>query len=293
MTAAPLRPPLQVANPVGIGWRPEIAGFVARLAEAGRIGFCELIAEGLSTLPRLPEPVAALHAAGLPVVPHGVTLSLGGVAEPDPDRIAHLARCAQTLGAPLVSEHLAFVRATVDGRVIEAGHLLPVPRTAEALDVLTRNIRLAQAQLPVPLAVEPVAALLDLGGEYDEGDFLTELVERTGVWLLLDVANVYANALNHGGDPAAVLARMPLERIAYCHVAGGRRIDGLYRDTHLDPTPPAVLDLVSRLAELRAGVGLPVPPLLLERDGEYPAAAELEAELVAIGRAATAGAAVP
>ena len=51
------------------------------------------------------------------------------------------------------------------------------------------------------------------------------------------VENVYANARNHGGDPAAFLDRLPLDRLAYVHVAGGHDRGGLYHDTHTDPVP--------------------------------------------------------
>ncbi|HET9654673.1 MAG TPA: DUF692 domain-containing protein [Kineosporiaceae bacterium] len=284
--AGPLAAVLDPApGPVGLGWRPEIDGFAGSLA--GRIAFAEAIAENVHP-PHLPPGLAALVGSGTPVVPHGVTLSLGGVAEPDPRRVAHLAACAQALGSPLVSEHVAFVRAEVDGVVVESGHLLPVPRTREALDVLTRNIRLVQAELPVPLAVEPIAALLDLGGDYDEASFLTELVERTDVWLLPDVHNAYANALNHGGDPGTFLTALPAQRLAYAHMAGGRWVDGLYRDTHLDPVSRDVLGLLAGFAETRAEAGAGPLPVLLERDGEYPPAAEFLAELDAVREAAQA-----
>jgi len=59
--------------------------------------------------------------------------------------------------APLVSEHVAFVRAGG----LEAGHLLPVPRSSEALEVLTAHVRTVQAELDVPLALEPIATLFD------------------------------------------------------------------------------------------------------------------------------------
>ncbi len=51
-----------------------------------------------------------------------------------------------------MSEHVAFVRA--GGR--EAGHLLPLPRSRAALDVLTSHVRSVQAELDVPLALEPI-----------------------------------------------------------------------------------------------------------------------------------------
>src|SRR4029453_1420030 len=125
----------------------------------------------------LPDGLAALLARGVPVVPHGVRLSLGSAEAPDPGRVANLARLAERLAAPLVSEHVAFVR----GGGLEAGHLLPVPRTRDALDVLVRNVRLAQAELPVPLALEHVAALLEWPApELDEAAFLAGLLERPG-----------------------------------------------------------------------------------------------------------------
>ena len=139
---------------VGIGWREELAGFVRR---RGGLGFVEVVAESIHDDQPLPAGLEELARRGVPVVPHGVRLSLGSAGEPDPGRVRHLAGLAERLEAPLVSEHVAFVR----GGGLEAGHLLPVPRTRAALGVLTANVRLAQAELGVPLALEPVAALLE------------------------------------------------------------------------------------------------------------------------------------
>jgi uncharacterized protein len=188
---------------------------------------------------------------------------------------------ADRLGAPLVSEHVAFVRAGG----LDAGHLLPIPRTREALGVLVANVRLAQADLPVPLALEHVAALLEWPApELDEASFLTELLNRTEALLLLDLANLYANARNHGGDPLTFLDALPLERVAYVHVAGGVEREGLYHDTHAHPTPAAVLELVSEVCARRDP-----PGVLLERDDAYPPEAELAAELDAITAATRRG----
>src|SRR5262249_1528304 len=160
-------------------------------------------------------------------VPHGVTLSLGSGEPPERDRLARLGSLARRVGAPLVSEHLAFVR----GGGIETGHLLPLPRTREALDVVVANVRAAKEALPVPLAIETIATLFDWpGAEMDEATFLAEVLERADVLLLLDLANVYANALNRGDDPVAFLDRLPLRRIAYVHVAGGMMREGIYHD---------------------------------------------------------------
>ncbi|MBW0103744.1 DUF692 family multinuclear iron-containing protein [Pseudonocardia sp. KRD291] len=256
----------------GVGWRPEIASVLAGTAG---LGFCEVIAESLDPAADLPAPLRSQAAGGTTVIPHGVHLSLGGTEPVDPARVTHLAACAAAVDAPIVSEHVAFVRA--GGR--EAGHLLPLPRTRDALDVLAANIARTRTELDAELAVEPIAALFDWPeDEFTEAEFLTRLLDRTGALLLLDVANVHANAVNRGRDARADLDAMPLDRIAYCHVAGGARHDGYYHDTHTDPMPAPVLDLLAHLVQRCPTV----PPVMLERDGRHPPAAALRAELAAI-----------
>ncbi|MFJ4777317.1 DUF692 domain-containing protein [Streptomyces sp. NPDC088762] len=267
---------------VGIGWRPEIADAVERLPG---LDWVEVVAENICP-GHLPEALLRLRERGTRVVPHGVSLGLGGADRPDPQKLAALGERAVALGAPLVTEHIAFVRSSAAVRpVLEAGHLLPVPRTRDALDVLCENVRIAQDALPVPLALENIAALFSWPGEeLTEGQFLTELVERTGVRLLIDVANLHTNRVNRGEDPAAVLDAIPLEALAYVHVAGGVERGGVWHDTHAHPVPPVVLDL---LAGLRSRVD--PPGVLLERDDDFPPEAELAAELSAIRAVVTAG----
>ncbi|WP_282792982.1 DUF692 domain-containing protein [Streptomyces sp. CC224B] len=273
----------------GIGWRPEIADAVERMTG---IDWVEVVAENVCP-GHLPDSLARLRERGVTVVPHGVSLGLGGADRPDEARLAALAERAVALGAPLVSEHIAFVRAggplTASQR-LEAGHLLPVPRTRDALAVLCENVRAAQDALPVPLAVENIAALFSWPGEeMTEGQFLYELVERTGVRLLIDVANLHTNHVNRGEDPVKALAELPVEALAYVHVAGGFERDGVWHDSHAHPVPPAVLDVLAELAARTAP-----PGVLLERDENFPEPAELERELEQIRttvRTATAGAA--
>ena len=261
----------------GAGWRPQID---AALARVPGLGFVEVIAESIGPH-GLPPGVAAARERGLQVVPHGVSLSLGGAERPDRRRLERLASVAERAGAPLVSEHIAFVRA--GGR--ESGHLLPVARTREALEILVENVAIAQAALPVPLALEHVAALVEWpGAEMDEAQFVGELLERTGALLLLDLSNLYANAHNHGYDALEALVRYPLDRIAYVHVGGGTFRDGVYHDTHGHPVVPGVLRLVEELF----AVADP-PGVLLERDDDLPPEHELAAELRAIADAVRRG----
>jgi uncharacterized protein (UPF0276 family) len=269
----------------GIGWRPEIADAVERMPG---IDWVEVVAENVCP-GHLPDSLLRLRERGVTVVPHGVSLGLGGADRPDEGRLTALAERAEALGSPLVTEHIAFVRAggplTASPR-LEAGHLLPVPRTRDALDVLCENVRIAQEALPVPLAVENIAALIGWPGEeMTEGQFLYELADRTGVRLLIDVANLHTNHVNRGEDPAKALAELPLEAIAYVHVAGGFERDGVWHDSHAHPVPRPVLDILTDLASRVCP-----PGVLLERDENFPEPAELEGELASIREAVEEGA---
>ncbi|MEV5135565.1 DUF692 domain-containing protein, partial [Streptomyces sp. NPDC053705] len=272
----------------GIGWRPEIADTVEALPG---IDWVEAVAENLCE-DHLPASLVRLRERGVTVVPHGVSLGLGGADRPDPGRLAGLAARVELLGAPLVTEHIAFVRAggpLSASPVLEAGHLLPVPRTWDALDVLCENVRIAQDSLPVPLALENIAALISWPGEeLTEGQFLAELVERTGVRLLIDVANLHTNHVNRGEDPSTALDELPVEAIAYVHVAGGVEKNGVWHDTHAHPVTRPVLDV---LKQLRSRVD--PPGVLLERDDDFPPAEELAGELAAIRSALASAAAAP
>ncbi len=235
---------------LGVLWRAELAGAVREWTAGGRIGWVEVIAESVGH--SLPPDLAGDR---LTVVPHGVVLGLGGAAPPDRSRVARLADAVVRTNAPLVSEHLAFVR----GDGIEAGHLLPVPRTREALDVVVENVRTAADQLPVPLAIEPIATLVEWpDAELSELAFLLELLDRTDVDLVLDVANIHVNAANR------------------------RRAGSTGPDT--DPLWPEVETLVEELWARHE-----IPGLLLERDGNFPATDVLEAELARLDAAATRG----
>jgi uncharacterized protein (UPF0276 family) len=268
---------LTLPRGIGLAWRPETALLVDRRAD---LVFTEIVAENFSPT-CVPRAVMQLVERGMPVVPHGISLSLGSTEPPEPTRLRRLGALAEVLRAPFVSEHVAFVRAGG----VEIGHLTAVPHTGAMLDVLVDNVRRAEDALPVPLVLEHVASLVRWPeDELREEDFLAALLERTGARLLLDVANLHANAENHRIDPVAWLARIPMARVAYVHVAGGTWSGGLFHDTHAHDTTRGALALLAEA--VRLGLRAPV---LLERDDHFPPRGVLERELDAIA-AVVAGA---
>ncbi len=265
-------------SPVGVGWRPELALAIDRHVE---VGFVEIVAEDIDPWGDIPAPLTLLRQRGIPIIPHGIGLSLGGAEPLETARLRHLARLATLFDAPVVSEHVAFVRAGER----EAGHLLPLPRTFAMLDVLVENIQMAAQHLPTPLALENIATLVEWpGAEMDEATFLSEALRRSGARLLLDIENVYANARNHRFAALDYLDRLPLERLSYVHIAGGVERGGVYHDTHAHPVIPEVLALLEELCARTE-----VPGVLLERDDQFPGIDELAQELESIGAAMRRG----
>jgi len=254
---------------VGLGFRPEVAADL--VGRPGSIDFVEVVAEACLVDARARREALALRELW-PVVPHGVKLSLGSADGISDDRARRLGALARDLAAPMVSEHVAFVRA--GGR--EIGHLTRMPYTRAAVRAVAKNVAHARRRLPdVPLLLENAAATLQWpDDEMGEPEFYGEIVRATGCDLLLDVANLHANAVNEGRDPFAVLARFPLEHVAMLHVAGGEWEDGFWFDTHAAATPAPVFELVGATLARTGAV-----PILLERDGSFPPFADLQAEI--------------
>jgi uncharacterized protein (UPF0276 family) len=258
------------ATSVGLGFRVPLAADL--LVSPGRVDFLEVVAEACFASVAARREAVALSRVW-PVVPHGVKLSLGSAEGIDVERARCLGALARELRAPVVTEHVAFVRA--GGR--EIGHLTQVPFTRASVRALARNVDAARRWLPdVPLLLENAAWTFRWpDDELDEATFFNELVEHTGCDLLLDLGNLYANAFNSGADPFTVLAAYPLDRVAMVHVAGGQSEDGFYFDTHAHPVPDRVFELYARLVE-RIG---PVP-VVLEHDDAFPPFEELACQLV-------------
>lgn len=239
-------------------------------APAGAFDFLECAPDNwIGVGGALGEKLAALSSRH-PLSCHGLSLSLGG---PDPLDIAFLRQTRDFLErqrAALYSEHLSYCSA--------GGHLydlLPLPFTDEAVMHVATRIRQAQDVLGRRIAVENVSYYAAPHRALDEIAFINAVLAEADCDLLLDVNNVFVNAINHGYDARAFIDAMPGERIASVHVAGHfDEADDLKIDTH----GAAVKDDVwALLAHAYAHHGL--RPTLLERDFNFPPLPTLLAEV--------------
>ncbi len=209
--------------------------------------------------------------ANYPVVMHGVALSIGAADGPDRAYLAALAALARRVEPLWISDHLCWTG--VHRRVLH--DLYPLPYTEAALDVVVRNVQIAQEVLQRPLVLENVSSYVSFrASEMTEWEFIREVCQRTGCRLLLDVNNIYVSSVNHGFDPRAFLHGIPADRVQQIHLAGHTDHGDHIIDTHDHPVAEPVWALY---AEALALVG-PVATMI-ERDDHIPPLAELVAEL--------------
>jgi len=207
-----------------------------------------------------------------PIVSHGLTLSLGAIAEPDERYLSALLAELTRLNPPWHSDHLCF--SSAGERVLH--ELLPLKFSEENVRRVAERARRMQALLERPFAIENITYYVHPGQpEMTELEFLQQVLEQSHAHLLLDVNNVYVNAQNHGFDPYAFIAGLPLDRVLEIHVAGHRTLDsGMRLDSHGQAVASEVLELLEWTLE-RTG---PVP-VLLERDNDVPELSELLREV--------------
>lgn len=206
---------------------------------------------------------------------HGVGLSLGSADGLDPAHLAKLKRLVERSEPALVSDHLCW------GRVAgtHLNELLPLPYNEDSLAVVCRHVDQVQETLGREFLVENVSSYLQFrDSALAEGEFMAEVSRRTGCGLLVDVNNIYVNAINHGQDALGFLDRLPAAAVREIHLAGFDLLeDGqqppILIDTHGKPVAADVWTLFDAALH-RFG---PVPTLI-EWDTDIPPLPDLLAE---------------
>lgn len=250
----------------GLGWRPELAAGI--FANLDRIDVLEVIVEDFWESSRGIQAVKTL-ASQRPVVLHGISQGLGSTVPAGRKRLDKMARIFDAVRPESWSEHLAFVRAGD----IEIGHLAAPPRTSATVDAAAANLERAHGSVGVMPLVENIATLIDPPvSDYTEPDWLARIIAASGAGMLLDLHNLYANAVNFGLDPFEFLRQLPMHAVRQVHISGGKFIDNgdpcsrRLLDDHLHDPPDPVYDLLATLA-----AGCPnALTVILERDGSYP-----------------------
>jgi uncharacterized protein (UPF0276 family) len=205
---------------------------------------------------------------GKPTTVHGVGFPVGGCEPPDPQGVALTAACAERLGAVHWSEHLSFNRVQINGRLIDAGFLLPPAQTEAGVEAAVDHIQTYRRAARRPFLIETgVNYLRPRTGELSDGTFIAAIAERADCGILLDLHNLISNQRNGRQIVDDVLGEVPLDRVLEVHVAGGFEFQRYYLDAHVsapDPELLAKLDaVIPMLPNLQAVVFEAVPESLI------------------------------
>ena len=255
--------------PTGIGWRHP--HYAALLEGRPALGFIEVHSENFFGEGGAALAVLQQARAHWPVSLHGVGLALGSAAGLDDWHLERLAALVDRIEPMLVSDHACFARGRRGDASVHASDLLPLPFNEEALAVLAANVQRVQDRLRRPLLVENLSAYLALAGaDRAEPGFLDELARRTGCRLLVDVNNLYVNALNaQAAEPEAAcrdwLDRITPAHVGEIHLAGHCVLDDIVIDDHGSRVAEPVWRLYRHACERFGDV-----PTLIEWDTGIP-----------------------
>lgn len=267
--------PVAARRPVtgaGLGFRRAL---LAELESAGADGidFFELAPENWigvgGALGRRLRRFTERH----PFVAHGLSLSLGGPGPLDEQLLRDIRQFLDEHGIRAYTEHLSYC--TDEGHLYD---LMPIPFTGEAVRHVAARIRHVQEVLERPIAIENVSYYAAPGAEMSEIEFVSAVLAEADCGLLLDVNNIFVNAVNHRYDPVQFLRALPAGRVWYFHTAG-HYVEA--PDLRVDTHGAAVCDDVWTLLQQAYDHCGPVPTLL-ERDFNFPPLGELVAEVARV-----------
>ncbi len=257
---------------IGVGLRYE---FAHQLIDTSRqVDWLEIVPENWMGVGGLTRRLLDRYRERWVVVPHSISLSIGGIHPLDEEFLGEMAALCRRLDPPFWSDHICYAR--IGGTYLN--DLLPLPFTEEAVEHTVGRLAEVQARSEVPLILENATFYAHMPGcTMDEASFLNAILEGSGCGMLLDLNNVYVNSQNHAYDPRAFIDRMRLERVRQIHLAGHTldAAQGVIIDTHKGPIIDGVWALYAYTIR-RAGRLIPT---LIEWDTDIPALDEVLDEL--------------
>lgn len=254
----------------GIGFRKDFAEELLN-SDVLKPSFIELAPENWIGMGGYWKKILDKASERFPITAHGLSLSIGSPEDLDLTFIHEVKKFIKQYDIKIYSEHLSYSKC-------DNAHLydlLPIPFREDSVKHIVNRIKTVQDILEIPLVLENVSYYTPIGAEMKESEFISEIIKGSSCSMLLDVNNVYVNAFNHNYDAKQFISELPLDRVAYIHMAGHEKIsDDLIIDTH----GQAIIDPVYELFDHTVGLLNPIP-VLLERDFNIPEMEELQGEL--------------
>lgn len=246
---------------IGIGLRAP--HYRALLEQRPKIDWLEIHSENYFDVGGWDAQVLQQLRQDYPISMHGVGMGLGSAQGFSLDHLERVRALAERIEPALISEHLCW--GAVGDRHLN--DLLPMPLTAEALNMVCERVERVQDLLKRRILLENVSTYLRFRDDaMSEAEFLAAVAHRTGCGILLDVNNLYVNLRNHGEDPMAAMQAIAPHMVGEIHLAGHLVTDDAVIDHHGDRVAAPVWDLY--LAALRRFGAVST---LIEWDTDVPA----------------------
>jgi uncharacterized protein (UPF0276 family) len=255
---------------IGVGLRPTHFPYLESRPRI-QTNFFEGISENFMNSEGRPLEVLLQVRADYPVALHGVAMSIGSGIGVNEQYLRKLKTLVDRVDPIVVSDHLCWAQ-TASGNTHD---LLPMPLTSESLAKVVSNIEIVQDRLGRTILVENISYYLRFKeSEIEETEFLTALCRKTGCQLLLDLNNVYVNAMNHGFNAFDYIRAIDPALVGQFHLAGPSQEKGFLFDTHSSVVPVEVWKLFEHVVQggFRA-------PIIVEWDQDIPDFQTLEGEV--------------
>lgn len=205
-----------------------------------------------------------------PIALHGGSLNIGSSSGPDVFYLEKLRDLIERIEPFTVSDHICWT-----GISSENIHdRLPLPQTQECLQQVVDNIDFIQNFLRRSLTLENISSYLSFqDNEMTEWAFLSEISQRSGCSLLLNLTSLYVNSYNHDANAFDVLREIPIDRVAQIHLSGVAHCGSYILETGADSPPEDALDLLTHIAQYVGHL-----PVGLELQRNAPSFTHLEIE---------------
>lgn len=257
---------------VGLSYREVFQNDLEELRKD--VNFLEIIAESYFDEKRIEEIIKLKNY--FPLIPHGLSLSIGSYEDIPLQKLNNIIKLAKITETNLYTEHLALS----ESRDISLLDFIPVIFNDETIEWIKKKLQCIHSLYPtLTIALENIVNTFQWTiGTYSEAEFFEKILKETDATLLLDITNLYINAINNNYDPYKFIDGIPKEKIQVAHVSGySKNKYGMLIDSHSEPINKEIFDLLEYSFKKT-----PIEAVILERDLKLENYGDVKKDILAI-----------
>jgi uncharacterized protein (UPF0276 family) len=151
------------------------------------------------------------------VILHGFGLSIGSSGPLDKEYLLLIKNLLKEHPEAVFSDHFSWSSLSKH----HFHDLIPLIQSDETVQYMVERIDEAQEAIGAPILLENISSYMRYKeSEMSEIQFINEITKRSGCFVLLDVNNIWANAMNFGENPWETLSQINADSIKGYHLAG-------------------------------------------------------------------------